>query len=96
MGNIIEDGLQRVAFVGNSIKEVDNYFKLNKKNPRACKDRLRGFFGEQHGDWNKANEQAETAVILLNAMGQEGIGFGEALKAEKKSKGRPAPEGLPA
>ncbi|MDH4581382.1 hypothetical protein E8F20_05765 [Pseudomonas sp. BN415] len=86
----VKDVLERAKFVGNAINEMDSYYKLNKINPVACKDRLRGFYGEQHGDWNKANEQAETAILLLNAIGRKRVGFANALKAEKA---HPTPDG---
>jgi hypothetical protein len=75
--------VDRVKANGNVISEFDNYYKLLEINPSACKDRLRGYFGEKHGDWNKANEQAETSMVLLKAMSKREIGFKEVLKSEK-------------
>ena len=75
--------LERIKATGNAISEFDNYFKLSNINETACRDRLRGFYGEQHGDWNKANDDADTAMMLLEAMSKREIKFKEAYKAEK-------------
>lgn len=75
--------IDRIKANGNVISEFDNYYKLLEINPSACKDRLRGYFGERHGDWNMANEQAETSMLLLEAMSKREIGFKEVLKSEK-------------
>ena len=68
---------------GNAINELDNFYKLQEINPKAAKDRLRGYFGEKHNDWNKAEIQAQAMVEGLNGMGNEEIGFKDAYKAEK-------------
>jgi hypothetical protein len=92
MSNVIE----RIKACGNVISEFDNYYKLAEINPSACKDRLRGYFGERHGDWNKANEQAETSMLLLDAMSKREIGFKEVLKSEKSLQHDELPVQFPA
>lgn len=76
--------INRAKAVGNNIVEFDSYLKLHRIDPAACKNHLRGFFGEQHGDWNKANVQAEGAMLLLNAMGKQEVGFKQALKTQQQ------------
>ncbi|RSK62224.1 hypothetical protein DF122_21150 [Burkholderia pseudomallei] len=74
----------RAKSVGNAIVEFDSFRKLHQISPAVCKNHLRGFFGDQHGDWNKANVQAEGAMLLLNAMGKQEIGFKDALKSQQQ------------
>ena len=78
--------LARVKATGNAISEFDNWYKLNQINPTACKDRVRGYFGEKHGDWQKANQQAETTNEFLEALSKGEIDFRSAYKAEKELK----------
>lgn len=80
--------INRAKSVGNAIVEFDSYKKLYQIDPTACKNHLRGFFGDQHGDWDKANIQAEAAMLLLNAMGRQEVGFKKALKAMRQLQGR--------
>ncbi|MDC7707236.1 hypothetical protein [Vogesella indigofera] len=76
--------INRAKAVGNAIVEFDSYRKLHQIDPTACKNHLRGFFGDQHGDWNKANVQAEGAMLLLDAMGKQKVGFKQSLDTQKQ------------
>ncbi|MBG1252186.1 hypothetical protein [Burkholderia pseudomallei] len=76
--------LDRAKAGGNALVGIDGFWKLRKINSTACKDRLRGYFGAKHGDWERANEQAETSMDILDGICKQEIGFREAYKAEKK------------
>lgn len=68
---------------GNAISEIDNYYKLQRNNPKAAKDRLRGHFGDKDGNWEQAEIKAQTVVELFNDIGEGKIDFKSAYKAEK-------------
>ncbi|MGB9108386.1 MAG: hypothetical protein WCC39_06830 [Telluria sp.] len=88
---MFHDLMDRAEANGNAISEFDNFYKLAQIDPRYCKDVVRGYFGRTHGDWKKANEQAETSVQLLEAMSKRELGFREAYKAQKQiRRGGPA------
>ena len=76
----------RVKSMGNGISELDGFRQLFNLNPHAAKDRLRGFWGDKHGDWDRANQQAETSIELLCAMSKKEIGFTVAYKVERSNK----------
>jgi hypothetical protein len=76
--------IDRAKSVGNAIVEFDAYQKLYQIDEIACKDHLRGYFGRQHGDWNKADVQADGAIHLLKSMGQREVGFKQALQAHQQ------------
>lgn len=73
----------KLKSLGNEITELHYFRKLNDFDESAAKDRLRGFFGNLHGDWAKANEQADTSVTLLNALSLRQVDFKSAYKAEQ-------------
>jgi len=83
MSNDQKCNSSRIKATGNAIKEFNGFYKLNNINELACIDRLRGYYGNQHKDWNLADQQAKAGYALLIGISNASINFTAAYKAEK-------------